>query len=179
MRYDGTSRRRRVTEQLGEAVYAALGLMVREYLGADAAEAVGAVETEDVGAEVNGSFDTARYLALRGEAEELSAMQPVRETEVSRAGEAAEMFDDAAALLADTRERASALEAEGVSRTSAKPTAWRKARVEKRAAREAVAETETVARAASEMGDAFHTALRVSEEIERDARRYDGGVYLQ
>ena len=69
------AQQRRVTEQLGAAMLAAVGLMVRQYLGvptgenegqdsADAAWEDGA-QAFRAGETVNESFDMARYLRLR------------------------------------------------------------------------------------------------------------------
>ena len=72
------ARKRRVTEQLGEAVFAAVGLMVRQYLEApdvkfdgadfDAAAQEDRAETADAGRGENESFDMARYQRLQAEA---------------------------------------------------------------------------------------------------------------
>lgn len=110
------AQQRRVTEQLGAAMLAAVGLMVRQYLGvptgenegqdsADAAWEDGA-QAFRAGETVNESFDMARYLRLR------------------QGASAAELE-----------------ESEG--RADAEDRSW-----------------------------------SVSGEIERDARRYDGGFYL-
>ena len=71
------ARKKRVTEQLGEAVFAAVGLMVRQYLEApdvkfdgadfDAAAQEDRMETADAGRGENESFDMARYQRLRAE----------------------------------------------------------------------------------------------------------------
>ena len=110
------AQQRRVTEQLGAAMLAAVGLMVRQYLGAPTGENEGqdsadaawedGAQAFRAGETVNESFDMARYLWLRQGA---SAAEPE--------------------------------ESEG-------------------------------------RADAEDRARSVSGEIERDARRYDGGFYL-
>ena len=67
------ARKKRVTEQLGEAMLAAVGLMVRQYMGVPA-ESDGGTDSADAAREnaqtlgagetVNESFDMARYLRL-------------------------------------------------------------------------------------------------------------------
>lgn len=74
------ARKKHVTAQLGEAVFAAVGLMVRQYMSAGAEEYTGEEndeaarqEADGAGAEsgaVNESFDMERYRQLGGEAEE-------------------------------------------------------------------------------------------------------------
>lgn len=74
------ARKKRVTEQLGEAVFAAVGLMVRRYLEApdvefdgadfDAAAQEDRAETAGTESEGNESFDLTRYQRLRREASE-------------------------------------------------------------------------------------------------------------
>ena len=122
------AQQRRVTEQLGAAMLAAVGLMVRQYLGAPTGENEGqdsadaawedGAQAFRAGETVNESFDMARYLRLR---QGTSAAEP----------EGSEGRHDAAEAF---------VSAEG--------------------------------------GDALRTARSVSGEIERDARRYDGGFYL-
>lgn len=169
---DGAARRRRVTEQLGEAVWAALELMVGAY-GAQTEEAADA-ET------VNESFDTARFLALRGE-------ETVRETEVSRAVEAGEVRErvlerGAAAEAVETRgERTREEMREGAERGERVREVRRRERVIEKDAAAPVrggSAAQTTVRAGAETVDALRTAVRVSEEIERDARRYDGALTL-
>lgn len=167
---DGAARKRRVTEQLGEAVWAALELMVGAY---------GAQTEETDAEEVNESFDTARYLALRGE-------ETVRETEVSRAAKAEEARErvtesgTAVAEAAQVRgERTRDVRREGAARGS--EVRWRERVIEKETGapvRGGLPE-ETHVRAGGEALDALRTAARVSEEIERDARRYDGALTLE
>lgn len=170
---DGAARKRRVTEQLGEAVWAALELMVGAY----------GAQTEEADAEaVNESFDTARYLALRGE-------ETVRETEVSRAVEAEEARErvtesgTAVAEAAQVRgERTRDVRREGAVRGSElRGLRWRERVIEKEAAAPVRGglPTQSPVRAGGETLDALRTAARVSEEIERDARRYDGALTLE
>ena len=69
------AQQRRVTEQLGAAMLAAVGLMVRQYLGAPTGENEGqdsadaawedGAQAFRAGETVNESFDMARYLRLR------------------------------------------------------------------------------------------------------------------
>lgn len=69
------AQQRRVTEQLGAAMLAAVGLMVRQYLGAPTGENEGqdsadaawedGAQAFRAGETVNESFDMARYLWLR------------------------------------------------------------------------------------------------------------------
>ena len=89
------AQQRRVTEQLGAAMLAAVGLMVRQYLGAPTGRTRGrtpltrhgrtARRRSDAGETVNESFDMARYLRLRqgasaAEPEETGAA-PMRRTD--------------------------------------------------------------------------------------------------
>ena len=70
------AQQRRVTEQLGAAMLAAVGLMVRQYLGAPTGENEGqdsadaawedGAQAFRAGETVNESFDMARYLAREG-----------------------------------------------------------------------------------------------------------------
>ena len=159
------AQQRRVTEQLGAAMLAAVGLMVRQYLGAptgenegqdsaDAAREDGA-QAFRAGETVNESFDMARYLRLRQGA---SAAEP--EESEGRAD-------------AEDRSRS-------VRRTAEKTTSAREERSASAAAPESGAGRHDAAEAfvSAEGGDALRTARSVSGEIERDARRYDGGFYL-
>lgn len=173
---DGAARRRRVSEQLGEAVWAALELMVGAY---------GAQTEETVDAEtVNGSFDTARFLALRGE-------ETVRETEVSRAEEAeaahGRVLESGAAVAEAAKTRGEQARAVRQMRTeggapfgTVRGAAWRERVVEKEAAAPVRGGEfgRSAVRSGAETTDALRTAARVSEEIERDARRYDGALTL-
>ena len=174
------ARKKRVTEQLGEAVFAAVGLMVWQYLGApttdnggqDSADAAweDRTQTLDAPEAVNDSFDMTRYLRLRQEA---SAAEPERSG--SRAD--AEKQEDAPSLTQRTgKKRASARTAEGDAEVRTAEKAERSAAApENGAIRHAAAES-TVWTGG---GDASLLAARgVSGEIERDARRYDGGFYL-
>ena len=143
------AQQRRVTEQLGAAMLAAVGLMVRQYLGAPTGENEGqdsadaawedGAQAFRAGETVNESFDMARYLRLRQGA---SAAEP--EESEGRAD-------------AEDRSRS-------VRRTAEKTTSARTAAGD--------------AFVSAEGGDALRTARSVSGEIERDARRYDGGFYL-
>lgn len=160
------AQQRRVTEQLGAAMLAAVGLMVRQYLGAptgenegqDSADAAWEDGTQAfrAGETVNESFDMARYLRLR---QGTSAAEP--EESEGRAD-------------AEDRSRS-------VRRTAEKTTSARTAAGDagargsgERSASAAAPE----AFVSAEGGDALRTARSVSGEIERDARRYDGGFYL-
>ena len=77
------AQQRRVTEQLGAAMLAAVGLMVRQYLGAPTGENEGqdsadaawedGAQAFRAGETVNESFDMARYLRLR---QGVSAAEP-------------------------------------------------------------------------------------------------------
>ena len=174
------AQQRRVTEQLGAAMLAAVGLMVRQYLGAPTGENEGqdsadaawedGAQAFRAGETVNESFDMARYLRLRQGA---SAAEPERSG--SRAD--AEKQEDAPSLTQRTgKKRASARTAEGDAEVRTAEKAERSAAApENGAIRHAAAES-TVWTGG---GDASLLAARgVSGEIERDARRYDGGFYL-
>ena len=86
------AQQRRVTEQLGAAMLAAVGLMVRQYLGAPTGENEGqdsadaawedGAQAFRAGETVNESFDMARYLRLRQGA---SAAEP-EESAISPSG---------------------------------------------------------------------------------------------
>lgn len=138
------AQQRRVTEQLGAAMLAAVGLMVRQYLGAPTGENEGqdsadaawedGAQAFRAGETVNESFDMARYLRLRQGA--------------SAAG-------DAGARGSGERSASAAAPESGAGRHDA-----------------------AEAFVSAEGGDALRTARSVSGEIERDARRYDGGFYL-
>lgn len=153
------AQQRRVTEQLGAAMLAAVGLMVRQYLGAPTGENEGqdsadaawedGAQAFRAGETVNESFDMARYLRLRQGA---SAAEP--EESEGRAD-------------AEDRSRS-------VRRTAEKTTSACTAAGDAGAGRHDAAE----AFVSAEGGDALRTARSVSGEIERDARRYDGGFYL-
>ena len=154
------AQQRRVTEQLGAAMLAAVGLMVRQYLGenegqdsADAAWEDGA-QAFRAGETVNESFDMARYLRLRQGA---SAAEP--EESEGRA---------------DAEDRSRSVRRTAEKTTSARTAAGDAGARESGAGRHDAAE----AFVSAEGGDALRTARSVSGEIERDARRYDGGFYL-
>ena len=141
------AQQRRVTEQLGAAMLAAVGLMVRQYLGAPTGENEGQDSADAAwedgaqacraGETVNESFDMARYLRLRQGASARTA-----------AG-------DAGARGSGERSASAAAPESGAGRHDA-----------------------AEAFVSAEGGDALRTARSVSGEIERDARRYDGGFYL-
>ena len=145
------AQQRRVTEQLGAAMLAAVGLMVRQYLGAPTGENEGqdsadaawedGAQAFRAGETVNESFDMARYLRLRQGA---SAAEPE-----------------------ESEGRADAEDRRGYGcAPAAAPFCG------------AVWTAAAVAFVAAVGGDALRTARSVSGEIERDARRYDGGFYL-
>lgn len=185
-------RKARVTEQLGEAVYAAIGLMVREYMGApevndegldfDLAEEGVEVRTRSAGAEENESFDLARFLELRESARPQETEPESAEDETVRAERAAAGETE----LSDKREAVEAPETVRVERETAAETIERRAARQSReatAAQEQAREEETPER--TEWGTRFGraetddgAARSVSAEIERDARRYDGRFYL-
>ena len=133
---------------------AAVGLMVRQYLGAPTGENEGqdsadaawedGAQAFRAGETVNESFDMARYLRLRQGA---SAAEPEE-------GEG----------RADAEDRSRSVRRTAEKTTSARTAAGRHDAVE--------------AFVSAEGGDALRTARSVSGEIERDARRYDGGFYL-
>lgn len=91
------ARKKHVTAQLGEAVFAAVGLMVRQYMSAGAEEYTGeendgaAQQVADgAGAEseaVNESFDMERYRQLGGETEEAARVGAPRPAERMRTEE--------------------------------------------------------------------------------------------
>ena len=158
------AQQRRVTEQLGAAMLAAVGLMVRQYLGvptgenegqdsADAAWEDGA-QAFRAGETVNESFDMARYLRLR------------------QGASAAELEESEG--RADAEDRSWSVRRTAEKTTSARTAAGSAAAPESGAGRHDAAE----AFVSAEGGDALRTARSVSGEIERDARRYDGGFYL-
>lgn len=169
------ARKKRVTEQLGEAVFAAVGLMVRQYLEApdvkfdgadfDAAVQEDRAETAEAGREENESFDMVRYQRLRAEAAKrgesgnrAGAETPVREMPVgeTRAAETAHAAEP------DRDGRAAAEAVRPMRRTAEKAEAPERDRRAERA----------------EGDDPLRAAREVSGEIERDARRYDGNFYL-
>ena len=161
------AQQRRVTEQLGAAMLAAVGLMVRQYLGAPTGENEGqdsadaawedGAQAFRAGETVNESFDMARYLRLRQGA---SAAEPEdRSRSVRRTAE----------KTTSARTAAGDAGARGSGERSASAAA-----PESGAGRHDAAE----AFVSAEGGDALRTARSVSGEIERDARRYDGGFYL-
>ena len=164
------ARKKRVTEQLGEAVFAAVGLMVRQYLEApdvkfdgadfDAAVQEDRAETTETGREENESFDMVRYQRLRAEAAK-------RGESGNRAGAETPVGETRAA------ETAHAAEPDRVGSTAVEAV-----RPMRRTAEEAEA-PERVRRAERAEGDdPLRAAREVSGEIERDARRYDGNFYL-
>ena len=165
------AQQRRVTEQLGAAMLAAVGLMVRQYLGAPTGENEGqdsadaawedGAQAFRAGETVNESFDMARYLRLRQGA---SAAEP--EESEGRAD-----AEDRSRSVRRTAEKMMS------ARTGARGSGERSASA---AAPESGAGRHDAAEAfvSAEGGDALRTARSVSGEIERDARRYDGGFYL-
>ena len=170
------AQQRRVTEQLGAAMLAAVGLMVRQYLGAPTGENEGqdsadaawedGAQAFRAGETVNESFDMARYLRLRQGA---SAAEP--EESEGRAD-----AEDRSRSVRRTAEKTTS------ARTAAGDAGARGSgeRVASAAAPESGAGRHDAAEAfvSAEGGDALRTARSVSGEIERDARRYDGGFYL-
>ena len=162
------AQQRRVTEQLGAAMLAAVGLMVRQYLGAPTGENEGqdsadaawedGAQAFRAGETVNESFDMARYLRLRQGA---SAAEP-EESEGRADAEDGKKTTSARTAAGDAGARGSGER----SASAAAP--------ESGAGRHDAAE----AFVSAEGGDALRTARSVSGEIERDARRYDGGFYL-
>ena len=165
------AQQRRVTEQLGAAMLAAVGLMVRQYLGAPTGENEGqdsadaawedGAQAFRAGETVNESFDMARYLRLR---QGVSAAEP--EESEGRAD-----AEDRSRSVRRTAEKTTS------ARTAARGSGERNASA---AAPESGAGRHDAAEAfvSAEGGDALRTARSVSGEIERDARRYDGGFYL-
>ena len=208
------ARKRRVTEQLGEAVFAAVGLMVRQYLEApdvkfdgadfDAAAQEDCAETADAGRGENESFDMARYQRLRAETDigrgaenRRPRTAPPQRTE-PQSGKRADTGetddrrrsvresaeepdgDESAAEEAVRPMRRTAEEAEvpGSVRHTARPAVWERsagAAEESRTARNAGAAAFSER---TERDEPLRAARGVSEEIERDARRYDGNFYL-
>ena len=169
------AQQRRVTEQLGAAMLAAVGLMVRQYLGAPTGENEGqdsadaawedGAQAFRAGETVNESFDMARYLRLKQGA---SAAGP--EESEGRAD-----AEDRSRSVRRTAEKTMS------AHTAADAGAWGSGeRSASAAAPESGAGRHDAAEAfvSAEGGDALRTARSVSGEIERDARRYDGGFYL-
>ena len=169
-------RRARVTMQLGAAVYAALGVIVGEYLGAsdenmgtDPARTIGLAYAQEpaADAEENDSFDPKRFSALWRAARQDAAGDAAQEYAVRPTGRAAEE---------EPREsgRRSVLR---MGRSKNVETAEAAGAVSGSAERDggkmplASDETETTR-------DAAISAQSVSAQIERDARRYDGNFYL-
>ncbi len=165
------AQKKRVTEQLGEAVFAAVGLMVRQYMGAPTEEDGGqdsaAVAWDDGAviegerAVVNESFDPVRYRQLGGAAAEAARESAPRGDGRASAGAAREKASSAGARTAVLRTR----EREGTDAAAA-------------AAHSAAGRHDAAAWTIREEGDLLPSARAVSDEIERDARRYDGGFYL-
>ena len=165
------AQKKRVTEQLGEAVFAAVGLMVRQYMGAptegyegqDSAAAAWDDGTviEGESAVVNESFDPARYRQLGGAAAEAARESALRGDERAQAGAA--------------QEKASLREPRAVEHHL-----WEQVESDggAAAAHSAAGRHDTAAWTIWEEGDLLPSARAVSDEIERDARRYDGGFYL-
>ena len=166
------AQQRRVTEQLGAAMLAAVGLMVRQYLGAPTGENEGqdsadaawedGAQAFRAGETVNESFDMARYLRLR---QGVSAAEP----EESEAEDRSRSVRRTAEKTTSARTAAGDAGARGSGERNASAAA-----PESGAGRHDAAE----AFVSAEGGDALRTARSVSGEIERDARRYDGGFYL-
>ena len=162
------AQQRRVTEQLGAAMLAAVGLMVRQYLGAPTGENEGqdsadaawedGAQAFRAGETVNESFDMARYLRLRQGA---SAAEP--EESEGRA---------------DAEDRSRSVRRTAEKTTSARTAAGDAASCLPAPLSGAGRHDAAEAFVSAEGGDALRTARSVSGEIERDARRYDGGFYL-
>ena len=170
------AQQRRVTEQLGAAMLAAVGLMVRQYLGAPTGENEGqdsadaawedGAQAFRAGETVNESFDMARYLRLRQGA---SAAEPEESEGRADAEDRSRSVRRTAEKTTSARTAAGDAGARGSGERSASAAA-----PESGAGRHDAAE----AFVSAEGGDALRTARSVSGEIERDARRYDGGFYL-
>ena len=130
--------KRRVTERLGEAVFEAVGLIVRRYLELpeedfDGGTSETARETEDGASaarerELNDGFDMGRYLRLRdggdgtryGQARDEEAGEPSVRTEargsLRRAGDAAERYEELSARRDAAEEISASAEAEEPTR---------------------------------------------------------------
>lgn len=149
--------KKRVTEQLGAAVFAAVGLMVRQYMGAptmmnegpDSAAALWDEGVEIERGEAEGSFDMERYLQLKEAAAERGDRFEARETVHSAREETSR------AAAADAKRSVSGAAPEDGA-------GWHDA-----------AGTQS---GAEESG--LRAAREVSEAVEREARRYDSGFYL-
>lgn len=246
------AQKKRVTEQLGEAVFAAVGLVVRQYMGAPIKEYEGqdsvaaawddSVEIGDESAAVNESFDPVRYRQLGGEmagaatgaaaGAMVGAMTgaangaEVGAVTGTMTGAAVGATTGAAngAMTGAANEAAVGAIAEVIAGTTVEATAGEEAEAVTGAAWErtlrgdgcAPAETvrkkpglkearavehyrlwkqtetdgdaavppdsaprhDAAAPAVREEGDLLPSARAVSDEIERDARRYDSGFYL-
>ena len=169
------AQQRRVTEQLGAAMLAAVGLMVRQYLGAPTGENEGqdsadaawedGAQAFRAGETVNESFDMARYLRLRQGA---SAAEPEESEGRADAEDRSRSVRRTAEKTTSARTAAGDAGARGSGERSASAAA-----PESGAGRH-----DAAAFVSAEGGDALRTARSVSGEIERDARRYDGGFYL-
>ena len=180
------AQQRRVTEQLGAAMLAAVGLMVRQYLGAPTGENEGqdsadaawedGAQAFRAGETVNESFDMARYLRLRQGA---SAAEPEESEGRADAEDRSRSVRRTAEKTTSARTAAGGAGARGSGERNASAAApesgaGRHDAAESGAGRHDAAE----AFVSAEGGDALRTARSVSGEIERDARRYDGGFYL-
>lgn len=151
--------KKRVTEQLGAAVFAAVGLMVRQYMGAptmmnegpDSAAALWDEGVEIERGEAEGSFDMERYLQLKEAAAERGDRFEARETVHSAREETSRA---AAADAKQERSVSGAAPEDGAG--------WHDAAGAQSGAEES----------------GLRAAREVSEAVEREARRYDSGFYL-
>lgn len=169
---EGTaSAREIVARRLGEAMLAAVGLTVRELMGAPNGEDEGEDligEAREDGAAESGNFDLSRFYALRAQE---------RETEEAGRAERWEErheFAEDAAIWEETRQERAA--DEETMRRGEKPE--RGMSGSNRARTDSTAQDWTNTELMWLPARESETAREVSDEIERDARRYDGGFFL-